>query len=129
MNNISRKEVKLVDCYPEIQRKTLRQQEADGFWEGQEHAGKEDVLVYAGEEFCCFFKTMPSSQLRQASRATSRRSFTVIETTDLNFGMTNPRCTSIIALSSGVNIVYNIPREFDALQIHGIIRKIPNMPF
>ena len=84
MNNISREEVKLVDCYPEIQRKTLRQQEADGFWEGQEHAGKEDVLVYAGEEFCCFFKTMPSSQLRQASRATSRRSFTVIETTDLN---------------------------------------------
>ena len=67
MNNISREEVKLVDCYPEIQRKTLRQQEEDGFWDGQEHAGKEDVLVYTGEGFCCFFKTMPSSQLRQLS--------------------------------------------------------------
>lgn len=31
------------------------------------------------------------------------------------FGLTNPSCTSINALSSGVNFVRNIAREHDAL--------------
>ena len=56
----------------------MRQQEEDGFWEGNGHAGKEDVILYIGEDFCCPVKTMPSLQSSQASRSTSHGNFRII---------------------------------------------------
>ena len=78
---------KLMDCYPEIQRERIRQQEEDGFWEGT------STLVKR-MSFCILrkiSKTMPSSQSRQASRSTSHRNFKIVESTDMNLPR-KPRC-------------------------------------
>ena len=78
MNSVSKEKTKLMDCHPEIQRERMRQQEEDGFWEGNGHAGKEDVILYIGKDFCCPVKTMPSLQSSQASRFTSHRNFRIV---------------------------------------------------
>ena len=91
MNLVSKEKTKLMDCYPEIQRERIEKAGRGCFWEGNEHAGKEDVILYIGEDFCCSVKTMPSSQSRQAPRSTSHRNFRIVESTDLNLPR-KPRC-------------------------------------